>query len=255
MVVSGNNLLVATTGENVLHMYTNANFRCKDVTIQDRIIDLSWTLRGHIVYTTSNKVGDEKSGGSKIVTIDEAGSTISVQKMADSMCLSVSEDNAICVTDKINGIYESKDDGMTWTHILRLPNDNTRCLQAIKVKCNQDEVVYWTLVESNNKFYLRTYTISNGVTEQNISLPGVDLSLSKMAYDGKEAILLAAYNSNSVLSIPINNPNDYKHLSFNVPIKKLIGINFDRSNQLLYLCCSETKLLQTRFKMKIFKLY
>ena len=256
MVALDNNLLIANAGSKVLHKYNADNFQRTEITIQDHIVDISWTPRGNIVYTTSGKADNEKPEKNRLVTTDKTGIFISQQQMTAPTRFSVSGDNTICLTDKVNGIYESKDDGITWTHILRQPNDTTRCWQAIKVHNNQDEVVYWALAESNSdKFCLRRFTLSNGVIWQDIFLPGPDLSLSKMAFDGKENIFLAAYNSDAVLSIPVNNPQNYKYLSFNESIRKLCGINFDCCNQLLYLCCLKTKLLKNRCKMKIFSLF
>ena len=250
-----NNLLVANIGTKILRKYNVDNFQHSEIMLQDNIYDISRTPHGNIVYTTSKKADDDKPEKNRVVTIDKTGNIISQQQMSAPTCLSLSGDNTICLTDKMNGIYESKDDGITWNHILRLPNDNTCCWQAIKLRNNQDEVIYWTLVESNNsQFYLRQYTVNNGVTWQDIISSDVDLSLSKMAYDGKKTIFLAAYNSDLVLSIPVNNPQLFKQLSFNESIKKLCGINFDSDNQLLYLCCLKTKLLKNRYKMKLFSL-
>ena len=253
----GNLFLVSDSGSQLLNMYDVYDFAFSSViTLQDDAYDVLRSPTGNIVYTT----GVNARRRSSVITTDKTGNAISQKPMAAPLCLSISEDNAVYCADAENGIYESKDDGLTWSHIIRLPNDDAHCWQVVKVQNNVGKFVYWTLQKNNsNEYFLRLYSVGNDFKSQDVLLPGIDLSLSKLAYNGKGTMLLAAYKNDAVLAIPVNDPQNVIQLSFEESISKLNGIYFDQTKQLLYLCCCDTPIRrlvkqQNRNKIKIFSL-
>ena len=84
-------------GHHLLSIPTNDN---------DTLQDAMWTSFGNIIYTTTNS--------RKVVLISESGKFIADTLMTNPQYLSISSDNLIYLADSQTGIYESKNDGVSW---------------------------------------------------------------------------------------------------------------------------------------------
>lgn len=75
------------------------------------------------------------------------GDIIAQTQMSDPAYISISlsggnAGNVIYVADLKTGVHQSKDDGVTWSHVFKSP-DGWKCRQAIKV---YNKLFYWLLL-------------------------------------------------------------------------------------------------------------
>lgn len=72
-----------------------------------------------------------------MTTLTKSGDVISDVVMTDPHRLSVADDNEqsvhVYLADSENGVYESRDCGVTWKLLFKLPDFAWRCWQVIKV--------------------------------------------------------------------------------------------------------------------------
>ena len=242
MLACNDRTMVTCTGSKNLYIYNIYGMQCSTIKLRYRIYDVTLTPGGNIVYTTclTKKL---KYSRNKVVTTNMLGEKLAEKTMTLPLCLSVSEDKNIYLADGINGVYESQDDGFSWNLLFKLPNGSDRCWQTIKVLNSLGENIFWTLLKRNDKqYYLELFSFGAGseiMKYEDIDQSSLDLSVSKLAYNGKDTILLATYKNNSVFSIPTYNQKDVKRLSFDEQLRYIRGINFDPSKQLLYVCCTK----------------
>lgn len=87
-------LLVGTLWASELYVIAN-NSRVTTIALSrgDTLRDVTWTSRGHIVYTTDNS--------NKVVVISRYGDIIAERKMTSTMCVSASADNDVISTSPI----------------------------------------------------------------------------------------------------------------------------------------------------------
>ena len=101
--------------------------------------DATWTPRGNIVYTTCPS--------NKVVVMSESGKVITTHtQMTLPQYLSVSSDNIIYLADSETGVYQSTDDGISWSLVFK-STDEWHCWQVIKVTTNHCDD-FWTLEAS-----------------------------------------------------------------------------------------------------------
>lgn len=142
----------------------------------------------------------------KVIVFTQSGQAIRSTNMTSPRYFSVSTaDNTIYVADWTNGVYESRDDGLTWCRVFKTPM--CASLQTAKVSSsaqdspNTDD--FWTLeiCRENITWRLRVYTVdkrrpindSVALTWSDVSLPSeppVSLMYSRLAYDGRRNILV-----------------------------------------------------------------
>ena len=189
------------------HITTNDN---------DKLFDATWTPHGNIVYTTynSNKV---------VVVMSESGKFITTHtQMTDPRYLSVSSDNIIYLADWKTSVYQSIDDGVSWSLVFK-STDGWHCERVIKVTTDHSDD-FWTLEYSdNNNKHLRVYSVdrrrSDGnVTWRDINVTTADgkhinLSHSSLSYDGNMNIFLSDFHNKNVHVLSVNGQNHCQLLS------------------------------------------
>ncbi len=156
-----------------LYIYTTDGYYVDNVTLPDGDVlwDAAWTpQQGHIVYTT-RCVYSAWCIQSKVVVMSRSGDVIASTNMTNPGYLSVSMlDDVIYVTAYESGVYQSTDDGLTWSHVVFNSTDGWSFEQAIKVSTDHDQHTddLWTLEfkqrvepwEHNNRAQrLRVYTV------------------------------------------------------------------------------------------------
>ena len=178
----------------------------------DELWDAIWTPRGNITYSTCSN---------KVAVISKSGEVISLTQMTEPRFFSVSNDGIIYVADKKRGVYQSKDDGVNWELVFK-PADGWQCWQVIKVTTDHSDD-FWTLEEKGSNWHLRVYSVDSRrpddlLTWRYITLPTikgkcVDLSLSKLSYDGKASIFLNDYDHKAVHVLSRNGQYHHQLLS------------------------------------------
>jgi hypothetical protein len=161
--------------------------------------DAVWTRRGNIVYSEWRK--------GKVVTMSQSGDVIQQTNVSQPSYLSVSTDGVIYLISEYTSVYQSTDDGLTWSRMFNV-TDGWQCWQVIKVSTDSNTDVLWTLVvRSAEDWRLRVYTVDkrravgDNVTWRDVTLPShvtVDLSYSRLAYDGHTSIFVTDKSNRAV---------------------------------------------------------
>ena len=201
----------------------------------DKLCDATWTPRGNIIYTTWDS--------NKVVVMSESGKVITTHTLVTTpLCLSVSNDDFVYLVDWKTGVYQSTDDGVSWSLVFK-STDGWHCKQVIKVT-NEHSDDFWTLEESDNNWHLRVYNVdrkrSDGnMTWRNINVPitdgkHIDLSETSLSYDGNMNIFLSDCDNNAVHVLSMNGQYHCQlqssHHIKNAPYRMAV----DKERQLLY---------------------
>ena len=200
------------------------------------LYDATWAPRGNIVFTTlySNKV----------VVMSESGKVITTHtQMTDPRYLSVSSDDIIYLADYRTGVYQSTDDGVSWSLVFK-STDGWHCRQVIKVTTDHSDD-FWTLEQSDNKnWHLRVYSVDRRRSDDNVTWKDIndpttdskhiDLSNSRLSYDGNMNIFLIDYDNKAVHVLSLNGQYHCQLLSSHHFKNEPCRLAVDKERQLLY---------------------
>ena len=140
----------------------------QSITINDKLCEARWTPRGNIVYTTYRN--------NKVVVMSESGKVITTHKMTSPQCLSVSNDDIIYLTDSETGVYQSTDDGVSWSLVFK-PIEGWHCLQVIKVTTDRSDD-FWTLEQSGiNNWHLCEYSVDRKGSDSNVTWRDINVNV------------------------------------------------------------------------------
>ena len=232
-------LLVSRYDVSQLFIYSCEGRHLSTITINDndKLYDATWTPRGNIMYTTYNN---------KVVVISESRKVITTHtQMTAPRYLNVSNDNIIYLVDRETGVYQSTDDGVSWSLVYK-PTDGGHCWQVIKVTSDQNDD-FWTLEESGNNWHLRVYSVDRrrsdsrpNVTRRDINVPTTDgkrtdLLASSLSYDGNMNIILSDFYNKAVHVFLVNGQYHCQLLSSHHIKKKPFRLALDKERKLLYI--------------------
>ena len=231
-------LLVSCAGLSQLFIYSREGRRLSTITTNnnDKLLDTTWTPRGNIVYTTRNS--------NKVVVMSESGEVITTHtQMISPQCLSVSNDDIIYLADWKTGVFQSTDDGVSWSLVFK-STDGWHCEQVIKVTTDHSDD-FWTLEKSDNYSYLlRVYSVDRrrpdgNVTWRDINVPTTDgkhinLSRSFLSYDGNLNFFLNDFHNKAVHVLSVNGQYYCQLLSSHHFKNKPCRLAVDTQRQLLY---------------------
>ena len=237
LCVINDTFFVSDSGCRLLFFYSLDGIYLSSLTIDDNdvLYDAISTFRGDIVYTTSVK-------SNKVVLMSMTGRVITHRRMSDPRRLSMSNDNVIYLADYNVGVYQSTDDGVTWTEVFK-SIFGWNCWQAIKVKQNNiDE--FWTPEYNGKTRRMCVYTVDkrrpgNDTVWREINLPIVDgryidLSYGSLVFDGKSTVFLSTANNKSVYLFSVSGDYLYQLLSQHNFKRAPRKLTLDTQNQLLY---------------------
>ena len=236
--VFNDKLLVSCAGLSQLFIYSREGRHLSTITTNnnDELWDATWTPRGNIVYTTwySNEV----------VVMSESGKVITTHtQMTKPQHLSVSSDDIIYLADYETGVYQSTDDGVSWSLVFK-STDGWHCYQVIKVTTDHSDD-FWTLEKSDNySYHLGVYSVdrrrSDGnVTWRDINVPTTDgkhinLSWSSLSNDGNLNFFLNDYYNKAVHMFSVNGQCHCQLLSSHHFKNEPCRLAVDKERQLLY---------------------
>ena len=235
--VFNDKFLVSSGGLSQLFIYSKGR-HLSTITINnnDKLRDATWTPRGNIVYTTYDS--------NKVVVLLESGKIITTHtQMISPRYFSVSNDDIIYLADYETGVYQSTDDGVSWSLVFK-STDEWHCLQVIKVTTDHSDD-FWTLQESDNKnYHLGVYSVdrrrSDGyVTLRDINVTTIDgkhinLLYSSLSYDGNMNIFLSDYHSKAVHVLSMNGQYHCQPLSSYHIKNEPCRLAVDKERQVLY---------------------
>ena len=246
--VFNDKLLVSCWSFSQLFIYSREGHHLSAITINDndKLWDATWTPRGYIVYTTYNS--------NKVIVMSESCKVITTHtQMTDPRCLSVSNDDIIYLADFDTGVYQSTDDGVSWSLVFK-STDGWHCKQVIKVTSDHSDD-FWTLEESgefpNYNYHLRVYSVdrrrSDGnVTWRDINVPTTDgkhINLSygsRLSFDGHMNIFLIDCFNKVIHVLSVNGQYHCQLLSSRHIKNKPGRLAVDKERQLLYVGLGES---------------
>ena len=123
-------------------------------------------------------------------------------------------------------------------------HDGWHCLQVIKVTIDHSDD-FWTLEYSNNNnWHLRVYRVDrrrsvDNVTWRDINVPTtngkhIDLSCSRLSYDGSMNIFLSDYDNKAVHVLSVNGQYHCQLLSSHQFKNSPCRLAVDKERQLMY---------------------
>ena len=214
--VSKDKVLVSYGTASHIFVYSRQGSYIFNIKINDndgKLFDATWTPRGNIVYTTS------RSGVVAISDLVDNVFTKQTKQTQDTvrkylrfpMFLSVSND-VIFLSDHYEGVYQSTDEGISWSLVFKSPNELHFC-HVIKVNTanNPD---FWILQVELMHVYIRVYSLderhpSGNVTWRDIKVPQTDckftdLSRCLLSYDDSMNLFLLESTSKAVRVLSVN---------------------------------------------------
>ena len=256
MSVNNDRLLVSAYRNSFVYVYNNEGVRLDTINVTDQREDASWTPRGNIVYTTLD--------GFKVVTLTSKGALISSTKMAYPNQFTMSTNGNIYLGNGEDGVYQSADDGLTWSKVFR-SSDKWVVMQAIAVKSENEGTDFFTLEYLNDvswvfnpKYRIRLYMLNkqhSGLTWRDVIIASpngrqLDIySIDALTYDNRMNIFMCD-TTNNTINIYSVLTNQLYELELLLPLKstdKLLRLAIDTKQQMLYV-------LQKTSTVSIFKL-
>ena len=206
--VFNDKLLVSCGDLSQLFIYSREGRHLSTITTNnnDKLWDATWTPRGNIVYTTSYS--------NKVVVMSESGKVITTHtQMTKPWCLSVSSDDIIYLADEKTGVYQSTDDGVSWSLVFK-STDGWHCWQVIKVTTDHCDD-FWTRERNDNyNYHLRVYSVDRRRSDGNVTCRDINvtttdgkhinLSGSRLSYDGNMNIFLSNWDNKAVHVLSAN---------------------------------------------------
>ena len=130
-------LLVSSCQRSQLLIYSREGRYLSTIAINenDKLCNAKWTPRGNIVYTTDNS--------KKVVVMSESGKIITKHQMEEPRRFSISNEDIIYLADFKTGVYQSTDDGVSWSLVFKSA-DGRHCTEVIKVTTYHSDD-FWTM--------------------------------------------------------------------------------------------------------------
>ena len=163
-------------------------------------------------------------------------------QMTDPRFLSVLNDDAIYLADGTKGVYQSTDDGVSWSLVFK-STSGWQCGQVIKVTTDQSDDL-WTLEESSGNKHLRVYSVDKrrsevNVIKRDVNVPKTDgkhinLNHSRLSYDGNMNIFLVDWANKAVHVLSVNGQYHCQLLSPHNLKNKPCRLAVDKKRQVLY---------------------
>ena len=207
-------------------------------------MDVVWTPRGNMTYTTMES--------KTVVKILESGKVVTYTQMLNPFCLSVSYDDIIFLVDWKAGIYQSTDDGDSWSLVFRL-NQGGLFIQFFKLRnshqTDEEQVYHKTndflaLEISQPSFNLCIYNMDKGGHKGNVTWRTVnfnttsgrqiDLRFSHIFYDNYQYIFMTDYVYRMVHVLTTNGTYHSQFLSSAYIKNKPMKLIVDSANHLLF---------------------
>ena len=238
--VFNDKLLVSCVNLSQLFIYSREGRHLSTITTNDndKLCDATWTPRGNIVYATYRS--------NEVVVMSESGKVITTHTQMTLLprYFSVSSDDIIYLADYRTGVYQSTDDGVSWSLVFK-STDGWHCWQVIKVITDHSDD-FWTLERSySGNYHLRVYCVDRRRSDGNVTWRDInvittdgehiDLSdSSSLSYDGNMNIFLSDDLNEAVHVLSVNGQYHCQLLSShhfkNIPWRLAV----DKERQLLY---------------------
>jgi hypothetical protein len=200
------------------------------------VAEAVWTRRSNIVYSEADS--------RIVVTMSRSGDVIRQTNVFKTGCLSVSTNGVIYLIHKQEDVYQSTDEGLTWSHVFNVPLD-WKYEQVIKVSTDSNTDVLWTSIWLGAWIRcLRVYTVDNQqadgdhvISQRDVAVPrhvSMDSS-SKLVYDGHTSIVAIDNRNVAVLLWSVSGQYDRQLLSSEQLVSYFGFIGVDVQRQVMYI--------------------
>ena len=142
--------------------------------------------------------------------------------MKEPKYLTVSNDDVIFIAAFSTDVYQSTDDGLSWSLIFKSP-DGLHFNQVIKVTTANNPDFWVVETNKHNNYYIRAYSVDGryfdgNVTWRDISVPMIkgkyiDLSKSIRSYDGNMKIFLSDSDNKAIHVLSVNDQCHHQLIS------------------------------------------
>ena len=202
-------------------------------------LDAVWTSNGNIVHTTFH--------GNTVIVMSYSGKVIATHtQLINPQYFSVADDGIIYLADAGKGVYQSTDNGLSWSLVFK-STPGWRCWLVIKVN-NQNIDNFWTLEYKNNNsklMHLRMYSVDNKCTDCTVTWKNVNVTAannkrnsvsadSSILYDGCISVFLSDYDDKIIQVFSINGLYCSQLKSYLFKEKTLWKLAIDKKRHLLY---------------------
>jgi hypothetical protein len=202
-------LLVDQLGNSQLQVYSANFFFITSITLASihTVTGAVWTRQGNILYS--------RFDSGIVVTMSQSGDVIQQSNVSQPTALSVSTDGVIYIVSGLTSVYQSTDDGLTWSHMF-IVSDGWRCSQVIKVSTDSNTDALWTvnnLVADNLRVYTvdKRRVVGDNVSWHDVTLPShvtKNLSIDRLAYDGYTSIFITDLYNRAVHVLSVSGQYD-----------------------------------------------
>ena len=229
--VFNSKILVSRIDFSQLFIYSREGRHVSTITTEanERLWDASWTPRGNVVYATRSNTVAVMSASGKVIN------TTQMQIKAPRY-FSISNDEIIYLSDRMEGLYQSTDDGVSW-NLVFTPTDGWHFWQAIKVTTsNSDD--YWIQEWNDNmkwRFGVYKRRFGGKVTWREVYVPSPDDLQLSMSYDGNMNIFFSDNKEKSVYLLLVNNQHHCQLLSSHHIKYTTKRLAVDRKRKVLYI--------------------
>ena len=231
-------LLVSEYGRSQLFIYSCEGCYISAFATQenDELCDATWTPRGNIVYTTDSK---------QVVVISDSGEVISTYTHKRVPCyLSVPNDGIIYLTDKETGVYQSVDEGVTWSRVFK-PTDGWHSEQMVNITTEHNDE-FWTLETNDNcSAHLQVYSKDRRRSHSKVASRNINVTItggkkiylssnSCLSYDGYMNIMVSDIDKKAVHVFSVHDQYLCQLLTSHHFNDEPLRLAIDKERQLLY---------------------
>ena len=249
-------LVLSYVASKILLLYSWQGQNLTEISLESELRDVTWTLTGNIVCAVESH---------HIVRMSLFGKISFRFKIAGILNrFSLSNDGNIYITVRELGVYQSTNDGITWTLLFQSANQ-WYCIESVKLTTKLSENFWITQYNKTKKdsLYdsyigkqarLRVYSLSRSSFDsyfkwRDIQLPEkhcahVDFSRSKMSQDNFMNIFIGDQNNNAIHVVSVNGQYRCEVVtSFDINANSLLGLTVERDRRLLYVGLSNGVIL------------
>ena len=244
LVVFKDKLLVSSAFLTQLFIYGREGRHLSTIKTNgnDKLCDATWTPRGNILYTSKYN--------ENVMMMSESGKKNTTQILKPQgiyfYFFSVSNDKIIYVTSSDKSVYQSTDDGVSWSLVLKFTGVLT-VSKVIKVVNNYSDD-FWTIAKTyddNSYWHLRVYSVDSRRSDDNVTWRSINVTTaygeeiyldhdSYLSYDGNINIFLFDSFHKAIYVLSVNEQYNCQLLSSHYIKDKQLSLAVDMERQLLY---------------------
>ena len=229
-----NQLLVGWRGSSQLYIYDMRLGSVFTIHVNGQVYDALWSPYGNYVICLTSI--------NNIIVMLPSGHIVKSHRVARLGYFTASRHDIILLTAIDNDVYQTEDDGITWTLMFRFTLDiGSKLLRLIKVKANihinDDE--YWSLQIERDQLFLKIHSMGPMSTlltlKRLIHLPIKLVNDNAiMAFNGYTTVMVGDVITGRIFIFSTNNQENSKSLEPALILLKPMSISIDSKDSVIY---------------------